>query len=68
MQDITLTAKSHLDFSGLGDLKAKAKQDQQGAAQEVGRQFEAMFVQMIFKSPSPEKSRWLLAVKVISCI
>ncbi len=50
MQDITLTAKSHLDFSGLGDLKAKAKQDQQGAAQEVGRQFEAMFVQMIFKS------------------
>jgi flagellar protein FlgJ len=50
MQDITLTAKSHLDFSGLGELKAKAKQDQKGAAQEVGRQFEAMFVQMIFKS------------------
>ena len=50
MQDITLTAKSHLDFSGLGDLKAKAKQDQQGAAKEVGRQFEAMFVQMSFKS------------------
>ena len=50
MQDIALTAKSHLDFSGLGELKAKAKQDQEGAAQEVGRQFEAMFVQMIFKS------------------
>ena len=50
MQDIALTAKSHLDFSGLGELKAKAKQNQEGAAQEVGRQFEAMFVQMIFKS------------------
>ena len=50
MQDIALTAKSHLDFSGLGELKAKAQQNQQGAAEEVGRQFEAMFVQMIFKS------------------
>ena len=50
MQDIALTAKSHLDFSGLGELKAKAQKNQQGAAEEVGRQFEAMFVQMIFKS------------------
>lgn len=50
MQDVTLTAKSHLDFSGLGELKAKAKKDQTDAAEEVGRQFEAMFVQMIFKS------------------
>tara|TARA_B110000977_G_C10682647_1_gene340210 strand:+ start:92 stop:529 length:438 start_codon:yes stop_codon:yes gene_type:complete len=50
MQDISSTAKSYLDFSGLGELKAKASKDQAGAAQEVGRQFEAMFVQMIFKS------------------
>ena len=50
MQDIALTAKSHLDFSGLGELKAKAQKNQHGAAEEVGRQFEAMFVQMIFKS------------------
>jgi flagellar protein FlgJ len=50
MQDISTTAKSYLDFAGLGQLKAKASADQAGAAQEVGRQFEAMFVQMIFKS------------------
>jgi Rod binding domain-containing protein len=50
MQDISTTAKSYLDFAGLGQLKAKANKDQASAAQEVGRQFEAMFVQMIFKS------------------
>ncbi len=50
MQDIATTAKSYLDFAGLGQLKAKASKDQASAAQEVGRQFEAMFVQMIFKS------------------
>ena len=50
MQDITSTAKSHLDFAGLGELKAKANKDQASAAHEVGQQFEAMFIQMIFKS------------------
>ncbi|MDA9240801.1 rod-binding protein [Porticoccaceae bacterium] len=50
MQDITLSAKSYLDFAGLGNLKARAKRDDAAAAQEVGQQFEAMFVQMIFKS------------------
>tara|TARA_B110000305_G_scaffold52396_1_gene57367 strand:- start:5447 stop:5890 length:444 start_codon:yes stop_codon:yes gene_type:complete len=50
MQDISTTAKSYLDFAGLGQLKAKASKDQASAAQEVGNQFEAMFVQMIFKS------------------
>ena len=48
MLDIATTAKSYLDFAGLGQLKAKASKDQASAAQEVGRQFEAMFVQMIF--------------------
>ncbi|MDE0747669.1 MAG: rod-binding protein [Porticoccaceae bacterium] len=50
MQDIQTSAKAYLDFAGLGELKARAKVDQNDAAQEVGRQFEAMFVQMIFKS------------------
>ena len=50
MQDIALSAKSHLDFSGLGELKARAKRNDADAAQEVGQQFEAMFIQMIFKS------------------
>ncbi|HAU02121.1 MAG TPA: flagellar assembly peptidoglycan hydrolase FlgJ, partial [Porticoccaceae bacterium] len=50
MQDITLSAKSYLDFAGLGNLKARAKRDDADAAQEVGQQFEAMFIQMIFKS------------------
>ena len=50
MQDISAMTKSHLDFAGLSDLKVRAKQDQAGSAQEVGRQFEAMFVNMVFKS------------------
>ena len=50
MENISLSAKSYLDFAGLGDLKARAKENQEEAAQEVGRQFEAMFVQMVFKS------------------
>jgi Rod binding domain-containing protein len=50
MQDISTTTKSHLDFAGLSDLKVRAKQDQAGSAHEVGRQFEAMFVNMVFKS------------------
>lgn len=50
MQDIANASKSYLDFAGLGELKARAKTDQTNAAREVGQQFEAMFVQMIFKS------------------
>ena len=50
MENISLSAKSYLDFAGLGDLKARAKDNQEEAAQEAGRQFEAMFVQMVFKS------------------
>lgn len=50
MSDINLSAKSHLDFAGLGNLKARAKREDAGAAQEVGQQFEAMFIQMMFKS------------------
>ena len=50
MQDIANASKSYLDFAGLGELKVRAKNDQAAAAQEVGQKFEAMFVQMIFKS------------------
>jgi|TARA_B110001469_G_C9497158_1_gene248454 Rod binding domain-containing protein len=48
--DVTLSAKSYLDFAGLGELRTRAKNHDEDAAQEVGRQFEAMFVQMVFKS------------------
>ena len=50
MTDVTLSAKSYLDFAGLGELRTRAKNHDEDAAQEVGRQFEAMFVQMVFKS------------------
>lgn len=50
MQNIDPATKSYLDFSGLGNLKARARNDDATAAQEVGQQFEAMFLQMIFKS------------------
>ena len=50
MTEINLSAKSYLDFAGLGELRTRAKNNDESAAQEVGRQFEAMFVQMVFKS------------------
>ena len=49
MSDVN-AIKSYLDFAGLSNLRAKAKDDQTSAAKEVGRQFEAMFVQMMMKS------------------
>lgn len=50
MTETNLSAKSYLDFAGLGELRSRAKNNEESAAQEVGRQFEAMFVQMVFKS------------------
>ena len=49
MSDIK-SINSYLDFAGLSTLRAKAKDNQESAAKEVGRQFEAMFVQMMMKS------------------
>lgn len=46
----TSTAKSYLDFSGLGELRAKASQDQNKAIKETAQQFEGMFIQMMMKS------------------
>jgi len=44
------TAKSYLDFSGLGELRAKAAQDQDKALKETSQQFEALFIQMMMKA------------------
>ncbi|MCX7246788.1 MAG: rod-binding protein [Burkholderiales bacterium] len=44
------TPKSYLDFDGLGQLKAQARQDAKGALRETAQQFEALFLQMMMKS------------------
>ena len=46
----TSTAKSYLDFSGLGELRAKAQQNQDKALKETAQQFEGMFIQMMMRS------------------
>lgn len=52
------TARSYLDFEGLGELRAQAARDGKGALRETAQQFEAMFLQMMMKSmrESIEKS------------
>ncbi len=52
------TARSYLDFQGLGTLRGQAARDGQGALRETAQQFEAMFLQMMMKSmrESIEKS------------
>ena len=44
------TAKSYMDFSGLGELRGKAVQNQDKALKETAQQFEGMFIQMMMKS------------------
>lgn len=44
------SVKSYFDLAGLSHLRARARGDEQAAAKEVGQQFEAMFLQMVFKS------------------
>jgi len=46
----TSTAKSYMDFSGLGELRGKAVQNQDKALKETAQQFEGMFIQMMMKS------------------
>ena len=46
----TSTAKSYMDFSGLGELRGKATQNQDKALKETAQQFEGMFIQMMMKS------------------
>jgi flagellar protein FlgJ len=44
------SVKSYFDLAGLNQLRVRARSDDQAAAREVGRQFEAMFLQMVFES------------------
>ncbi len=46
----TTTAKPYMDFSGLGELRGKAAQNQDKALKETAQQFEGMFIQMMMKS------------------
>ena len=43
-------AQVYTDFNGLGALRAQAREDQGSALDEVSRQFESLFVQMMLKS------------------
>ena len=46
----TSTSKSYMDFSGLGELRGKAQQNQDKALKESAAQFEGLFIQMMMKS------------------
>jgi len=46
----TTTARSYLDFAGLGELRGKAQQNDDQALRETAQQFEALFIQMMLKS------------------
>jgi flagellar protein FlgJ len=48
--DNTSNAKSYLDFSGLGELRGQAQQNQDKALKESAQQFEGLFIQMMMKS------------------
>ena len=52
------TARSYLDFQGLGELRGQAARDGKSALRETAQQFEALFLQMMMKSmrDSIEKS------------
>ena len=50
MKEFKLASSNYHDFSGLGELRARAQRDDPKAAQEVGQKFEALFIQMILKS------------------
>lgn len=43
-------AQVYTDFNGLEALKAKARKDREDAVDEVSRQFESLFMQMMLKS------------------
>ncbi len=44
------TAKSYMDFSGLGELRGKAQRKDDQALRETAQQFEGLFIQMMLKS------------------
>jgi len=46
----TSSARSYLDFSGLGELRGQAQTNQDKALKESAQQFEGLFIQMMMKS------------------
>ena len=48
--DNTSTSRSYLDFSGLGELRGQAQQNQDKALKQSAQQFEGLFIQMMMKS------------------
>ena len=46
----TSMPRSYTDFTGLGELRGKAQQDQNSALKESSQQFEGLFIQMMLKS------------------
>ncbi len=46
----TSMPRSYTDFTGLGELRGKAQQDQNSALKESAQQFEGLFIQMMLKS------------------
>jgi Rod binding domain-containing protein len=46
----TTSARSYMDFSGLGELRGKAQRNDEQALRETAQQFEALFIQMMLKS------------------
>ncbi len=50
MLDSIPSSSVYTDIQGLSELKLKAREDSPEALQEVARQFEAMFLQMMLKS------------------
>lgn len=50
MESMKISSQSYHDFAGLGELKARVRNDDESAAREVGQKFEAMFIQMMLKS------------------
>ena len=45
-------AQVYTDFSGLAALRARAREDKDAALDQVSRQFESLFLQMMLKSLS----------------
>ena len=46
----TSTSRSYMDFSGLGELRGQAQQNQDKALRESAQHFEGLFLQMMLKS------------------
>jgi flagellar protein FlgJ len=46
----SVSPKSYLDFSGLGELRGQARKSQDKAIQQSAQQFEGLFIQMMMKS------------------